>query len=295
LPDSWEISVALNHSLLIRPIRDERNNGTTTSSKIGRGWFAVLTYLLGPLLALFPRTLRKLLPAGSAVDWRKATVLSGFAEAVIALIALMYWYSYYMTLLVSNGLDSALAGKMPTGVTDHDIGFTALVIWATHPLTLAIAFGGIEGAVRLVSAAFAETNLGILPLFLLDKIIGKFSGHSERSATKAAGYSEGNISSYVGAIREKAIYKRLPQVPDELFLSGSAPDEFLEIRASRRKADWNPPRTVRYQNTFYRLEASSNGMPPRPFRYTLRKLAAGVMGRTVLVYSPEEEPVLARK
>jgi hypothetical protein len=89
--------------------------------------------------------------------------------------------------------------------------------------------------------------------------------------------------------------KGLAEVPDELCFSGSAPDEFLEIRACRRKADWNPPRTVRYQDNFYRLEACTDGMPPRPFRYKLRKLSAGVMGRTVLVYSPEEAPVLAKR
>ncbi len=89
--------------------------------------------------------------------------------------------------------------------------------------------------------------------------------------------------------------KGLAEIPDELGFTGSAPDEFLEIRASRRKADWNPPRTVRYLDTFYRLEACSGGSASRPFRYTLRKLSAGVMGRTVLVYSPQEAPVLAKR
>jgi hypothetical protein len=255
----------------------------------------VLAYLLGPLLALFPQRWRKLLPAGSAVEWRRATVLSGLGEAVIALVALMYWYSYYMTLLVDHGLDAALAGKLPTGVTDHEIGFVALVIWATHPLTWLIAYAGVEGAVRLVGAAFTDTNLGILPLFLLDKIMGKFSGPREPGAAKAAGYSEANFSSYVGAIREKAMVRGLTEVPDELCFSGSAPDEMLEIRACRRKTDWNPPRTVRYQDTYYRLESCSGGSASRPFRYTLRKLSAGVMGRTVLVYSPEQTPVLAKR
>jgi hypothetical protein len=254
----------------------------------------VLTYLLGPFLALLPRRWRKLLPVGSDVAWRRATVLSGFAESVIALASLMYWYSYYMNLLVNNGLDAALRGKMG-GATDQAIGFTALVIWATHPLTWLLAFAGVEGSVRLAGAAFTETNLGIFPLFLLDKIIVKLSGRSEPNAAKAAGYTEGNLSSYAGAIREKAAIKRLPQVPDELFFSGSGPDEMVEIRACRRKPEWNPPRTVRYQDTFYRLEACAEGRPPRPFRYTLRKLSAGVMGRTVLIYAPEETPVLAKK
>jgi hypothetical protein len=253
----------------------------------------MMTYLLGPWLALLPRRWRNLLALD--LNWRRATALSGFAEAAIALAALLYWYSYYMNLLVSNGLDSALNGKMGPGVTDQTIGFTALLIWATHPLTWLLAYAGVEGIVRLVGAAFTETNLGIFPLFLLDKIIRKISGHSEPSAAQAGGFSQGNVSSYVGALREKAVYKRLPQVPDELFFSGGGGETFLEIRASRKKEDWDPPRTVKYQNAFYRLEASSNGMPPRPFRYTLRKLSAGVMGRTVLIYSPEEEPVLAKK
>ena len=255
----------------------------------------MLTYLLGPLLALFPRRWRKLLPAGSAVEWRRATVLSGFAEAVIALVALMCWYSYYMTLLVDHGLDAALTGKLPTGATDHEIGFTAMVIWATHPLTWLLAYAGVEGCVRLVSAAFTETNLGILPLFVLDKVTGIIAGRDKQEASAAKYGSQGNFSSYVGAIREKAMVRRLGEVPDELCFSGSAPDEMLEIRACRRKADWDPPRTVRYQDTYYRLESCSGGSASRPFRYTLRKLPAGVMGRTVLVYSPEETPVLAKR
>jgi hypothetical protein len=267
----------------------------TASFKLGTGVSVVLTYLLGPFLALLPQRWRKLLPFGSRVEWHRATVLSGFGEAAVALVATLYWYSYYVNLLVDRGWDSAFGGKMGPNVTDHAIGFTALVIWATHPLTLLLAYAGLEGSVRLVGAAFTETNLGIFPLFLVEKIIRKLSGRSEPSAAKTAGFSEGNLSSYAGAIREKAILRRLPQVPDELFVSGSGADETLEIRASRRKVDWNPPRTVRYQDAFYRLEACADGAPPRPYRYTLRKLSAGVMGRTVLIYSPEEEPVLAKK
>jgi hypothetical protein len=248
----------------------------------------MLTYLLGPFLALLPQRWRNSLPMRESVNWRHATVLSGFGEAAVALAALLFWYSYYMNLLVSNGLDSALSGKLGPGVTDQTIGFTALVVWATHPLTWLIAYAGVEGSVRLVGAAFTETNLGILPLFVADKVFLKLSGRSAPSAAKAAGYSEGNFSSYASAIREKAILKKFPQVPDEILISRDGPEEMLEIRACRRKMDWDPPRTVRYQDSFYRLEASADANPPRPFRYTLRKLSAGVMGRSVLIYSPEE-------
>jgi len=254
----------------------------------------VLTFLLGPILALFPKRWRKSLFSGWPVAWRPATVLSAFAESVIALIALMYWYSYYMTMLVDNGVDSAITGKMPTGVTDHEIGFAALVIWATHPLTWLIACAGVEGAVRLVTAAFAENNLGILPLFLVDKVIALMTGRGRREAVAAIDSTQENVSSYFWAIGEKLLVARLPLVPDEICSVRNELDEIVEIRACRRKEDWIPPRVVRYQNEFYRLEGASRGTVSRPFLYTLRRLAAGVPGRRVLLYSPEA-PVLRGK
>ena len=125
------------------------------------------------------------------MEWRWATILARLCEAVIALTALMFWYSYYINLLVSNGVDSALSRKNGAGGTDQAIGFTALVIWATHPVRSLLAFAGVEGACVLVGAAFTETNLGTLPLFLADKIFLKISGRSGPSSRKAAGYSEG--------------------------------------------------------------------------------------------------------
>jgi len=255
----------------------------------------LLTYIVGPFLALFPKRWRKTFFSGVSVHWRRATALSGFAESVIALVALMYWYSYSMTTWVDRALDAALAGKLPTGVTDHDIGFTALVIWATHPLTWLIAYAGLEGTVRFVGAAFSENNMGILPLFLLDKAVAIIMGRGRPRPSEVAGYSQGHLSSYAGAIREKVRGTILAQVPDELRYGREESDEILEIRSCRRKADWTPPRTVRYQNAFYRLEGSAEKPEPRPYCYTLRRLTAGVMGRTVLVYLPEEEPVLTKR
>ena len=254
----------------------------------------MLTYLFGPILALFPKKWRSSLSAVLSVAWRPATILSGFAESVIALITLMYWYSYFMTTLVDHGVGSALSGKMPTGVTDHEIGFAALLIWATHPLTWLIAYGGVEGTVRLVSAAFTETYLGILPLFVLDKVFAIVTGRDRRETAVAPDGTQGNLASYLGAMGEKILMGRLPLLPDEICSIRDEPNEIMEIRASRRKEDWIPPRVVRYQNEFYRLERSSRGTASRPFLYTLRRLAAGVPGRSVLLYSPEA-PVLREK
>lgn len=254
----------------------------------------MLTFLLGPFLALLPKRWRDSLPGNDSIDWRTPMILSGFGESLIALIAMVYWYSYSVTGWVSRGLDAALAGKMGRGVNEQEIGFMAIAIFATHPLTWLIAYAGIEGSVRLC-AALTESYLGVFPLFIGDKIYLKMTGRSGPSVAKAAGYEQGNWSSYTGAIREKVRLSRIPLVPDELCFSGSEAEEILEVRACRGKPDWTPPRTVRYQDGFYRLEACSKGPEPRPFQYRLRRLTAGVMGRSVLVYSPEETPVLTKK
>jgi hypothetical protein len=204
---------------------------------------------------------------------------------VFALIALSYWYMYAMTAWVGRGVDSALSGKMGPGVTDQTIGSVTLVVWATHPLTLLLAYAGIEGAIRLCAAAFSDNILGIFPLFLFDKIF--VTAFCRRKAKTTKRSSRIN-SSLVGALRERLLTASWPIVSDELCFRRSASEEILEIHTSRRKEGWAPPRVVRIQDTYYRLEADSLGPPPRPFRYMLRRLPAGVPGRTVLLYSPAD-------
>ena len=155
----------------------------------------MLTFLLGPFLAALPQRWRTSLPLRESIEWRVATMLSGFGESVIALIAMIYWYSYSVTGWVSRALDATLAGKMGPTVNDQEVGFMAILIFATHPLTWLIAGAGVEGCVRLAGAAFTENNLGILPFFALDKIFLKITGRREPSAAKAAGYTEGNLFS----------------------------------------------------------------------------------------------------
>src|SRR5690348_10998945 len=255
----------------------------------------MFTLLLGPFLALLPMRWRQMLPMQKLVEWRIASLLSGFGEFLFGVVAMLYWYSYSVTTWVSRGLDAALAGKMGPSVNDHEIGFMAIFIFATHPLTWLIAYIAVEGSVRLVGAAFAENNLGVLPLFVADKVFLKLTGQSGPGIAQSAGYTETNLSSYVGAIREKARVISTAIIPDELCIAREGADEFLEIRACRCKPGWTPPRTVRYQDTFYRLEGSSSGSKPRPFHYRLRRLSSGVMSRTVLVYAPEQQPIVAEK
>lgn len=255
----------------------------------------MFTLLFGPFLALLPKRWRQSLPMRKLIEWRTASMLSGFAEFLFGVVAMLYWYSYSVSTWVSRGLDAALAGKAGPSVNEQEVGFMAIFIFATHPLTWLIFYIAVEGSVRLVGAAFTENNLGVLPLFVTDKIFLKITGRSGPSVAQSAGYTQTNLSSYVGAIREKARVVRTTIIPDELCVTREGADEFLEIRACRRKPDWTPPRTVRYQDTFYRLEASSSGSGPRPFHYRLRRLSMGVMSRTVLQYAPEFEPLVSER
>jgi hypothetical protein len=251
-------------------------------------------FLLGPFLSLLPKRWRKSLPLYDAIHWRSASILSGLAESVIALVGLMYWYSYSVTTWVSSALDSVLNRSAPTGITDHEVGFAALLVWATHPLTWTIAFFGIEGMARLC-AAFTDTVLGVFPLYLVEKIYSKIFRSGEPTTAEAVKFSQSHVSSYVGTIREKIVTARLSQVPDELCVAKDASEEILEIRAWCAKPDWSPPRVVRYEDRYYRLEECSRTSAPRPFVYKLRRLAAGVPGRTVLTYSPDEAPIVGSR
>ncbi|HKN73858.1 MAG TPA: hypothetical protein VJW94_01675 [Candidatus Acidoferrum sp.] len=249
-------------------------------------------FFLGPFLSLLPTRWRKSLPFYQAVHWHSASILSGLAESVIALTALLYWYSYSVTTWVSRALDSALSRSAPTGLSVNDVGFAALVVWATHPLTWTLAFFGVEGIARLC-AGFTDTVLGVFPLYLVEKTYSKIF---RRGAAEPAGtvkFSQSHVSSYVDTVKGKVLTARLSQIPDELCVAKNAAEEILEIRAWCAKLDWTPPRVVRYEDRYYRLEECARGPAPRPFVYKLRRLAVGVPGRTVLIYSPDEAPVTA--
>ncbi|HMD40512.1 MAG TPA: hypothetical protein VKH15_14605 [Candidatus Acidoferrum sp.] len=251
-------------------------------------------YLLAPFLSLFPRRWRKAVPFYDAVPWRFGAVVSGVVESLIALGALAYWYSYSVTTWVSNALDSALSKTAPTGLSVNDVGFAAIVVWFTHPLTWAIALVGVEGIAR-VCATLADSVLGLFPLYLTEKVYSKIFRRGQPDRPVIAKFSQSHVASYVGTVRDKVISARIAQVPDELCVSKNDLEEFLEIRASRQKPEWDAPRVVRYEDRYYRLEECSRGPAPRPFVYKLRRLAAGVPGRTVLTYSPDETPILATR
>lgn len=246
----------------------------------------MLTYLLGPFLALLPSRWRASLPAALHVDWQKAAIVSGSAEIVAVLIAMMHWYSYSMMRWVDNAAAAALDGKMGPEVTTHEIAGAAYFVWVLHPVTWGIIYFGVEGLLRLVGAAITDSVSGTLPLVLVDELFrAVFSKRGSRPASDGGMPSAGTASP-VMAIRDRVLTAALPQVADELSFVENSAGEFLQIRACRLKEDWIPPRIVHYGDAYYRLESQTRGSAPRPFVYVLLKLSAGVPSRTVLEYQP---------
>jgi len=241
------------------------------------------TYVIGPFLALLPKRWRMALPFSDSILWPHAVTLSGFLELGFALAALLQWYEISMTAWVNRGLEVALDGRAGPGITDQAIGGMAWFMWMNHPLTWLLGYFSVEGAIRICGAAFSDNLLGTLPLFLVDKTVRLFFGGS-----KTGQDVPGVASSFVSAIGEKMLESSVPLRTDQISHKTDGSEEVMEILASRRKPDWDPPRVVRVRESYYRLEACSKCAGPRPFRYTLRRLSAGVPGRKVLLYDPEE-------
>jgi len=215
-------------------------------------------------------------------------MVSGVAEWVGAIAGVGYWYLYAMTRWVDRGVSNALAGKLGPGVKLEDVGGVALTVWWMHPLTWLLCYLMFEGIVRFCAAAFGEDDLGILPLAIVDWIAVRPFRRRNPASLMEGGSAAEHARSLVDAVRERVLVSRDGAKQDELRFRNEGGEELLEIRASRRKQDWIPPRVVRIEDAYYRLEDSAMKTGPRPFLYRLRRLAAGVPGRNVLLYSPAE-------
>lgn len=251
----------------------------------------LLTYVLGPFLAFFPKRWRSVFGRFLPLDWRRAAILSGVLEAVAALVGLGKWYFYGLATWVDNGMGAAMDGKLGPHVITHDVAGAAYFVWITHPLTWAIGYFIVEGVVRLLAAAITENAHGILPLYIVDAAFAKT--FLQTPPKPGPDLVPGGTSSQTSTFRDKMLTAMTSKAADEVRFGQSDEGETLEIHASRIKPDWTPPRVVRYADAYYRLEDFSRRAGARPFVYHLRKLAAGVPGRNVLLYQPEE--VLVRE
>jgi hypothetical protein len=237
-------------------------------------------FLIGPVLTLLPAFLRKRIASEANVDWNRAGMVSGIYEMLAAVIGLGYWYMFEMNLRMGQILTLQINQPSDHGLTEHQVSGAALLFFYLHPLTWLLFYFFFEGAVRMLGAGFSENVLGSLPFWLISRPFLWGKPRDPRSLPTA----RQNARSIAASVREKVLVIGRKELPDELESSNRDGEEFLEIRASHKKDDWVAPKTVRVGDTYYRLEQTSVTTGDHPFLYRLRKLPAGVPGRTVILY-----------
>jgi hypothetical protein len=238
-------------------------------------------FFIGPLLASLPVRWRTKLPGAGETDWARAGTVSGIYEMAAALVALGYWYMYEMTRRIGQIVEVLANQPSTTGATEHQIQGAALFLFYMSPLTWILFYFFIEGAVRLLGAAFTENVMGTLPLYLAERLIFLVRKPEEAHVAETV---KGHARELAEGIHERMMVARLPELPDEVVELKIDGTDFLEIRASRRKDEWVAPKTVRVGEVYYRLEQTWMRGGGRPFTYVLRKLDAGVPGRGVILY-----------
>ncbi|HSC45241.1 MAG TPA: hypothetical protein VLC94_05400 [Candidatus Acidoferrum sp.] len=246
----------------------------------------------GIALSALPRRWRAPSLLEQAIPWVRSAILSGMIESIFAVVGLIYWYSHSVTTWAANVLDSALNNGPGAGADPHLLGLSAFVIWCIHPLTWLLASFFVEGLVRLTAAVSTEQVLPLWPLAFADWAYGKITRRPPEGDNIHLPSGREQLRGLVSAAKQAAFIARTTELADELVPSGDGlpgHDFFLEIRSSRPKPDWTPPRIIRIHSAYYSLEAASEGRRPRPFVFRLRRLAAGVHGRSVLTYEPPED------
>ena len=220
--------------------------------------------------------------------WERAATLSGLLEMLAAIVGLGYWYMFDMTRRMSQITGAIANGQITTGLTEHQVAGAGLTIFYMDFLTWILFYFFFEGVLRLCGAAFTENVLGTLPLYLLERMVFLVRN---RKAVRPGDVVSQNAKALLASVRERVMVSRLEHVPDELSYSKAATEQLLEIRSSRRKQDWVPPKIVRVDELYYRLEECTVVKGPRPFHYRLRRLERGVTGRNVLL-CPTRDSIL---
>lgn len=113
------------------------------------------TYTIGPLLAVLPERWRPTCFSQLAIDWPRATAISGLIEGFGAITVLVVWYSVFVAKY-----GDAIAAR-------GGDGFVGLFLVALHPLTWLICYFGCEGVVRFLAAVATGESCGSLPLALV--------------------------------------------------------------------------------------------------------------------------------
>jgi hypothetical protein len=223
------------------------------------------TWFLGPFLSFLPASWRGNLPSAQAINWRRATFLSGVLEAVASLFALGVWYSYSVTHHTQLQLARALQAHPDIVTPPQLIGLMSYVLVAVNVVTWVIAWFWLEGIIRAVGAAVTGETVGTLPLWLIDlsyRLLRKRSEHRWRP----------------------------PLAQDEVAWCKDGQAEVLRVMSCRPKPTWKNRPTIRIKEEFFQVEKPIPGSGPRPYAYQLRRLKPGEIVRGLENYDPQAPP-----
>jgi hypothetical protein len=214
------------------------------------------TYILGPLLTLLPRRWRTRVFPTAAIQAARAAVISGILESVAALVGLIVWYSFYVTLAA----DAISRSPLP-GAGSSSVGLFGYIWFWLNPITWAVAYFVLEGVTRALAALSTGEVHGTLPLVI-----------AEYATRIAKGWR---------------VKPEPPLIADEILPGGGMCD--MRIASCRPKTDWKYPFTILYGGAYFQVVASIElAAGPRPYVYSLRRLPHGEIARGLKGYGPDD-------
>lgn len=211
---------------------------------------AMETYLIGPFLAFLPLRWRARF-SERKLNWTRATILSGLLEGLVAFVALVVWYSIYVTRI----------GEIIHGAGGQYSGYVGLFALAVHPLTWVICYFGCEAAGRVVAAVATEESHGTLPLWLMAWGLQKLSAQPRlQPIADKVGPGPAGSDLEVASCRPKDNWKYPLAIRYQ--------DKFFQVTGQERKP----------------LSA------PRPYVYFLRRLPSDEIIKGLESYDPNVIP-----
>lgn len=226
----------------------------------------MFTLFVGMLVSFLPKQYRRWWSGSASADFRRATILSGAAQAAGCVAILFFRYNSFMgyrmgtiyKATAAKGAEMALASD---GV-QFGLGFTALVEYVFSPLSILLAYFALEGGLRLLAAVVTQETAGTLPLYVVAWAIGRVQA---RQADRALG----------------------PRMEDEVHRFVGI-DYDLGIASSRPKK-WDRLLTIEFEEKNYELYDQKLGPAPRPYIYLLKEISPGRLIRGLHHYCRDED------
>ena len=226
----------------------------------------MLSFLAGIFLSLLPVRYRQWWEPASTVHFRAATVVSGLIQLLGSVALIIYTYLSFIQERLGSMTDEALAkgglDAVAVPTVQFGMGYFALLEFAFRPLTLLLFYLFLEGAFRLVGAAFIEQILPTLPLHVV-------AWTQER-------------------VEQRQVERALGPLVVDTVTRGDGKEFDLRIATCRPKPNWDRLMTISYEDQLYEIAKQEEGPPPRRHIYHLRKLPEGKVVRGLHLYDPNE-------